>query len=102
MRKKTFTLEELDNRYKKVGENEFAEHLVHLWTMQDTDGNWNGGDNVDICVSEMIAGDRLNLIYRLMNITYSAGIYSIDERHYAMEIVNRLLGNWLPPYMRKL
>ena len=101
MSSKSIRIEILDVKYKKMGEENLAEHLVHIWDNHNINNEWTGGVDVDNAVQEMRAGDRRLLIHDLATIAYSAATYTTDERHNAVEIIDRLLGNWLPYYMRR-
>ena len=102
MSSKSIRIETLDIKYKKMGEENLAEHLVHIWDNNDINNEWIGDVDVDNAVQEMRAGDRRLLIHDLATIAYSAATYTTDERHNAVEIIDRLLGNWLPYYMRRI
>jgi hypothetical protein len=102
MSSKSIRIEILDIKYKKMGEKNLAEHLVHIWDNHNINNEWTGGVDVDNAVQEMRAGDRRLLIHDLATIAYSAATYTTDERHNAVEIIDRLLGNWLPYYMRRI
>lgn len=102
MNKNSQSIEQLDAKFKLMDEQNLAEHLVHLWNNTDMNGEWSGGKDVDNCLQKLRAGDRRLLIYDLTNIIYSAAVYTSEQRRCAVEIVDRLLGNWLPSYMRKL
>ena len=102
MSSKSIRIEILDVKYKKMGEENLAEHLVHIWDNHNINNEWTGGVDVDNAVQEMRAGDRRLLIHDLATIAYSAATYTTDERHNAVEIIDRLLGNWLPYYMRRI
>lgn len=102
MNKKVQTIEQLDKKFKAMDERNLAEHLIHIWNDNDSNGEWVGDCEVDNCVAQMRAGDRRLLLEDLIRIIYESGVYSVNERHTALEIINRLLTNWLPSYMRKL
>lgn len=102
MSSKSIRIEILDVKYKKMGEENLAEHLVHIWDNHNTNNEWTGGVDVDNAIQEMRAADRRLLIHDLATIAYSAATYTTNERHYAVEIIDRLLGNWLPYYMRRI
>lgn len=102
MSSKSIRIETLDIKYKKMGEKNLAEHLVHIWDNNDINNEWIGDVDVDDAVQEMRAADRRLLIHDLATIAYSAATYTTDERHNAVEIIDRLLGNWLPYYMRRI
>lgn len=102
MSSKSIRIEILDIKYKKMGEKNLAEHLVHIWDNYDINNEWTGDVDVDNAVQEMRAADRRLLIHDLAIIAYSAATYTTDERHNAIEIIDRLLGNWLPYYMRRI
>ena len=102
MSSKSIRIEILDVKYKKMGEENLAEHLVHIWDNNDINNEWIGDVDVDNAVQEMRAADRRLLIHDLATIAYSAAMYTTDERHNAVEIIDRLLGNWLPYYMRRI
>lgn len=102
MKKKVYSIKEMDSRYNKYGEHSMAEHLVHIWDHKDTNGEWIGGEEIKRCVCELRAGDRYTLINDLLWIVYAAGIYAPQERGFAQEIISELLRNFLPYYMRKI
>ena len=102
MNSKSIRIGTLDIKYKKMGEKNLAEHLAHIWDNHNINNEWTGGVDVDNAVQEMRAADRRLLIHDLATIAYSAATYNTNERHYAVEIIDRLLGNWLPYYMRRI
>lgn len=102
MSSKSIRIETLDIKYKKMGEKNLAEHLVHIWDNNDINNEWTGDVDVDNAVQEMRAADRRLLIHDLATIAYSAATYTTNERYYAVEIIDRLIGNWLPYYMRRI
>lgn len=102
MSSKSIQIEILDTKYKRMGEENLAEHLVHIWDNHDINNEWTGGVDVDNAVQEMRAGDRRLLIHDLATIAYSAATNTTNERYYAVEIIDRFLGKWLPSYMRRI
>lgn len=102
MSSKSIRIEILDTKYKRMGEENLAEHLVHIWDNHDINNEWTGGVDVDNAVQEMRAEDRRLLIHDLATIAYSAATNTTNERYYAVEIIDRFLGKWLPSYMRRI
>lgn len=102
MSSKSTRIEILDTKYKRIGEKNFAEHLVHIWDNHDINGEWTGGVEVDNAVQQMRAGDRWLLIHDLATIAYSASVFTTSERYYAVDIIDQLLGKWLPSYMQRI